>query len=191
MNTRHRILPTLLALGLLATASAQAAEYSFSFVSTSPGAGYDVHGLVTTSDVLNSLGGYDITAVTGLVQGTAGGGLIDSLVANPTPGTPFDNGSYLYDNVAYAPGSPTLLDTYGVLFTTAANAVSPAATWNLYSAGGTTYELYSYTGFNGGVTDYTGSLTVAAVPEPSTCLMMVSGLLCLGVLARRRQSGPG
>jgi len=190
MKTFRSTLPALLAIGLLGAGSANASQYSFSFLSSDQA--YDVHGIVTTSDVLNAIGGYDITGVTGLVQGTAGGGVIDSLVANPSPPNLATTGGFNYDNVAYAGSATTpFLDTYGALFTTAANGISAAGTWNLYSTGGATYGLYSYTGFNGGVAAYTGTLTVAAVPEPSSWVMLVSGALCLGAVVRRRQSEVG
>ena len=171
----------MLVASLTLAASVQAASYSFNFLSTD--SLYQVSGVFGTSNTLNSVGGYDITSITGLVTGL-GGGMISALVINPNQPLVTTNFGFNYDNVLF----PTLtlnpvMNTNGVLFDTA----SSGKRWNLWGNALGDYELYSYAGgtLNTAI-DVHGNLSIAAVPEPETYAMMLAGLGLMGFIARRK-----
>lgn len=175
-------LSALLGITALAVAApASAGSYSFNFLSND--SSYQVTGAFTTSDVLNSVSGYDILGITGTVFG-AGGGSIDSLVTNPNQ--PFQTTDYslgfIYDNVLFPSGAPQL-DIGGVLFTTGGTL------WNLWGNNSTDYELYSYGSTNGLGTsiDTHGTLSPSPIPEPETYAMLMVGLGAIAAVARRRK----
>jgi len=153
---------------------AEAAVYDFTFTDTSTGT-YNVSGVITTSDTLNAVFGYDILSITGNVNTV---GSIDGLVPNPNQPNPNNNFGFLYDNVRF-PVEP-YLDSNGVLFSTNGGS----SLWNLWGNSPGNYELYSYSpGVN-----VVGPLSVTAVPEPATWAMMILGFLGVGFVAYRRKS---
>jgi hypothetical protein len=175
-------LATLLSTAALVAATpANAASYSFNFMSSDNI--YQASGIITTADVLNSVSGYDILGISGSVSG-AGGGSIDSLVGNPNPShltTDYSVG-FIYDNVLF-PSSSQKLDIGGVLFKTGGTI------WNLWGNSSKDYELYSYGSTNGlGIkVDTHGSFSTSPVPEPETYAMLMAGLGLMGFVARRRK----
>ena len=172
MKIKSVALSAAVSLALMSSVAANASTYAFNFDSTA----YDVAGQFVTSDTLNAVGGYDILSVTGNVTGV-GGGTISSLIANPTQPLPYNNSSYIYDNVKYdiAP----YLSTWGMLFTTVNGNV-----WNLWGNNPADFQLHS---FMAGV-DVHGSSTVSAVPLPAAAWLFGSAVLGLGAL-RRKQAG--
>jgi hypothetical protein len=178
MKMRYFGIAALMSAALLSTSLANANMYSFDFLADNNT--YDVSGQFTTANALNTVGGYDILAITGTVTGS-GGGSIASLVNNPNQPNPVVNFGFIYDNVAFPTAVPHL-NTNGVLFTTTAGDV-----WNLWGNTPTQYQLYSYTA-NGGVNVF-GTMSLAAVPEPETYAMMMAGLAMMGFIARRRKNG--
>jgi hypothetical protein len=175
MKIKPLAISALVTAALAVAAPANAASYSYDFVGT----GYEVTGLVTATDTLNALGGYDILGISGFVTGL-GGGVISGLVGNPAQPDATNNGLFIYDNVGFF-GTPHV-NHNGVLFQT-----SNGATWNLYSNSATDYELYAYESSVGPSVDVHGTLTVTAVPEPETYAMMLAGLGLVGFMARRRK----
>lgn len=188
MKTKKLEISGLLLAALFMASSAEAATYDFTFQSSDYS--YDVSGLLTTSNVLNAVSGYNITSIIGAVYG-AGGGVINSLVPNPTPGVAYNNGPAIYDNVLFPTSSPHL-DNNGVLFTTA-----NGNTWNIYSLipfinSSTDYALFSYVSANGTrlLDPLSGTFflsQVSQVPEPSTWAMMLGGLGLIGFMSYRRR----
>ena len=183
MRIKSLVLPALLSALISLAGAANAGQYSFDYKA----GGYDVSGLFTTSNVLNSVNGYDITGITGTLTGT-GGGTINSLINNPNganPTTDYTLG-FVYDNVLF-PNKTTSLDIDGVLFTTKSG--NTTSTWNLWGTATGGYELYSYTANNGGIADVVASassLTVTAVSEPDTNSLLLGGLALVGFVGRRR-----
>jgi len=145
--------------------AAQARTVAFSF-ETDNGV-FAVSGELTLSDTLNSLGGYDVTAISGTVAGPKGG-TIDGLAKGA-------KGSY--DDTLF-PAGP-VFDSAGLLF----------------DAGRYKYEIFSV--FNGLSWVYELSSTnpkgrgpaagtlLAGVPEPSTWLMLGVGFAGLFMVGRR------
>jgi len=155
--------------------AANAAVYNFTF--SSPTESIIGQLTVDTSDneVKNITG-----TLSGLVNDT-----INGFVANPSfPNQlPLPDGAFIYDNVLQL-GQSSLVDQFGVVFTTAGN---PGGYWNLWSGAAGDYSLYQ----SNALGDYPigisgGTLTITGAPEPSTWVMMLIGLAGLGSVAYRR-----
>jgi hypothetical protein len=176
-NAKFKILGIVLA-SLFSASYANANTYDLNFISGT----YDLSATITTNNVLNSVGGFDITAITGSI--TNGIGAITALVLNPNQPNPTTNFGFSYNNVLFPTSQP--FDINGVLFT--ANAGT--TTWNLW---GTStrgdYELFTYASQSvpNGV-DVHGTLSITAVPEPENYAMIVAGLGLMGFVARRRKN---
>jgi hypothetical protein len=171
------------AFSCLLTTSASAAVYGFAFVDTT--ADLDAYGELTTSNTLDSLGGYDVTGISGFIDGKA----ITSLVANPDPpNTAYHyfndpNGDYFYyDNVLYSPGAPHV-DVGGILVTVGSKY------YNIYNDTGVigqdTLDLYNGSGFTG--TSGIFGISEIAVPEPATWAAMLLGFAGAGTMIRQRR----
>jgi hypothetical protein len=118
--------------------------------------------------------------LSGIVNDTINGFIATSSFPNAVS---LPDGAFMYDNVFY-PGQDSLVDQYGVVFTTAGN---PGGYWNLWSDAPGDYSL-DESNLAG---DYPiiisgGNLDPTAVPEPSTWVMMLIGLASIGSAAYRR-----
>jgi hypothetical protein len=144
---------------------------------------------VTTSDVLNAVGGYDVLGIAGDVSGDT----ITGLTVNPDqPNSHYSaDGWFIYDNV-YFPSLPSV-SYWGLLFTSATHE------YNLFSDNATQYQLYQATPGVGFTQNSVGSLlstpvtlvdlasqasAQAAVPEPTSWLTMAVGFGLLGGFMR-------
>lgn len=125
---------------------------------------------ITTTDVLNALGGFDILSATGKINGVA----ITALASiNPT--------GFLTNNVFYA--NAPYLDMYGFGWTMG------STTGNLFFTGGD----YTLAQFDPALPQghryfhqSNGDVTVAAVPEPASWAMLIVGFVAVGAASRRR-----
>lgn len=166
-----------LALASLGT-SANAASFSFNFTDTS--SQVLASGFLTTADTLNALGGYDLTSISGTVTGF---GAITGFVPinTPLPGTSSANG-FLYNNTVYTSAYPHV-DLNGLLFSTA------GASWNVYRNGTDVFTGFDGTNYipNSSGTQFAGTFTITAVPEPASWAMMIAGFGLLGATMRRRR----
>ena len=166
--------------------SAQAANFILNYASTGA-APLAADLTVTTSDVLNAVGGYDVTGISGNVSGDA----ITGLTVNPDqPNAHYSaDGWFIYDNVYYPGDRP--VSYWGLLFTSATHE------YNLFSDSATQYELYQATPGVGFRQNSVGTLLstpvhlghpsdshVDAVPEPASWLTMVLGFGLLGGFMR-------
>jgi hypothetical protein len=179
------------ALGLLA-ARAEAATWLVSYTANS-GAPAVADLTVETADALNAAGGYDVTGISGAVDGDA----VTGLIANPNqPAWSYSaDGWFMFDNNVYA-AAPNV-SWYGLFFSGASGDE-----YNLFSDNPSTYELYRARAGVGFVANSVGSLAVApapvdensfanlsvAVPEPAGWAMMIIGLGGVGAMLRRRRS---
>jgi hypothetical protein len=159
------MIASMTAVILASWSAANATVYNFTFNSSSE----SIIGQLTVDTSDN-----EVTNITGTLSGvvndTINGFIANSSFPNPVslPGDVF-----IYDNVFY-PGQDSLVDQYGVVFTTAGN---PGGYWNLWSGAPGDYSLYE----SNLAGDYPiaisgGNLDPTTVPEPSTWVMMLIGL---------------
>jgi hypothetical protein len=158
----------------LAPVAAEAKLVPFSFETTD--GLFTVSGDLTIADTLDSVGGYDVTAISGTVDRPGGETAISGLVANPERPDPYDNGSWLYDNVLFTTGP--YFDNPGLLFAAGGND------YNLFSEGWT-YTLSSYDPEGSYFPGQTVGGIVVSIPEPATWLMMGLGFAALGLGGRK------
>ena len=117
-----------------------------------------------------------------------------ALVPNPNAPQYYGQGGWLWDNQIF-PGTSQLLSAYGINFGyTFSSTQYYIAPW--YDNGYVTQSVYSTdpVGIVPGssallTTGEVSSVTLTAVPEPSTCAMALAGLACGGYsLFRRRRA---
>jgi hypothetical protein len=174
---RRTLVTTIAALStamLFSTTTVNAAVYKFTFESS------DAELTATGQFTVNSSN--DVTAVSGVISG-----LTDQTINGVTANSSFPSssyspdGSFIYDNLYSATGNA--FDYSGLLFTTAQN---PGGYWNLWSTGPGAYSLYESAGSYNYPIQESGTLGVAAAPEPSTWAMLAVGFASLGLFGRRR-----
>ena len=169
---------------LLVTGSAaQATVYNFTFTSSSE----SIVGQLTVDGSDNQ-----VTNLTGTLSGAVND-TINGFISNSSFPSPISlpDAAFFYDNVFY-PGQNSLVDQFGLVFTTAGNS---GGYWNLWSGAPGDYSLYeSNRAGEYPIAISGGSLNLTAVPEPSTWVMMVIGLAGLSSAVyrrgRRRRSAP-
>lgn len=176
----RKLLWAAAAVAALVPIAAQAGTMAFSFETDD--ATFSVSGTVTVSNNLNSAGGYDVTAIKGTVTETGlSSDTITGLLANPTQPSWYTNGSWIYDNVVFSTGA--WVDNNGLLFT------AGLYDYNFYSSG----PIYYLSSFNPDANYNPGKvvdrISVAAIPEPATWLMMALGFVVLGAGGRRASRG--
>jgi PEP-CTERM motif len=178
-NIKHMQAAVLVGVALAFAAPAAKAEvYKFDF--TSADSTLTAMGTFTVS-------AGEITDISGTLAGSVAQ-TIDQLVPNsnfPAYSTS-PGGAFYYDN-AFFPGSDPHLDVGGVLFTTFENA---GGYWNLWGTAPGAYSFWESTPNGYAVTQTGGTLTVTAVPEPATWVMLLLGFAGLGY-AERRNSAKG
>ena len=155
--------------------AANATVYNFTF--NSPSESLTGQLTVDTSD-------NEVTNITGTLSGVVND-TINGFIANPSfpDSISLPDDAFIYDNVFY-PGQDSLVDQFGVVFTTAGN---PGGYWNLWSGAPGDYSLYeSNVAGEYPIAIDGGNLDPNAVPEPSTWVMMLIGLAGVGSAACRR-----
>lgn len=172
----------------LCAGSAQAATWVVDYTSTG-GSPFAAALTLNTADTLNAAGGFNITGVSGNVDGD----VVTGLIANPNQ--PFASysadGMFIFDNVFFtAPGGPKFSNP-GLFFTGASGNE-----YNLFSDNPSTYELYRARSGVGYLANSVGTITTAqqsrdfgggAVPEPAGWTLMILGFGGVGALLRHRR----
>jgi hypothetical protein len=178
----------LAAATVLAAGHAQATTWVLDYSATNGGTPTEASLTLQTSDTLDAAGGYDITSITGQVDGEA----ITGMITNPSQPFPAysSDGMFIFDNVFFANNSPVLSNP-GLFFSGASGDE-----YNLFSDSSTVYELYKATSGVGyqansvGVLAYRDppSIIGGAVPEPAVWTMMILGFGAMGAVLRRRRT---
>jgi hypothetical protein len=171
----RKSLIAMIAAMLFGVSAANASVYTFTFESTDAG-------LTATGQMTVNMAG-EVTVISGVISGLADQ-TISGVAGNPGfpgPATSSD-GLFIYDNQFHASGMPFDLD--GLLFVTAQN---PGGFWNLWGNSPGRYSLWESARGAYPVQE-SGTLSVAAAPEPSTWAMLALGLASLGLVGRRRRT---
>jgi hypothetical protein len=174
-KTMITVIAALATATLFAATAASAATYKFTFQSS------DAELAATgefTVDALN-----EVTSVSGAISGLTNQ-TISGVIVNPSfPSASYSpDGSFIFDN-AYLP-TGMAFDYSGLLFVTDQN---PGGYWNLFGSSPGSYSLYESAGSYNYPIEETGTLSVAAAPEPSTWAMLALGFAALSLVGRRRQ----
>jgi hypothetical protein len=159
---------------LLNATAANAAVYKFTFQSSD--AELTATGEITVDPA------EQVTAVSGVISGLTHQ-TISGVAANPGfPSASYSpDGSFIYNNVYYPSGMA--FDVNGLSFVTAEN---PGGYWNLWGTSPGNYSLYESAGSYNYPIQESGTLSVAAAPEPSTWGMLAVGFASLGFFGRGR-----
>ncbi len=175
----------------LTAGRAEAATWIVTYISAG-GAPFAANLTVQTADTVDAVGGFDITGVTGAVDGDT----VTGLILNP--GQPFAHlsadGLFIYDNVLFPTEAPVFSNP-GLFFSGASGSE-----YNLFSDNTSTYELYRARSGTGYLAHSRGAVTLAraslistlgagggAVPEPATWALTIVGLGAVGATMRRRR----
>lgn len=174
----RKCMVNVIAALLFGVSTANAAVYKFTFES------FDSE-LTATGQFTVDVAG-DVTAVKGVISGLADQ-TISAVAGNPGfPGPAYSgDGLFIYDNLYHASGMA--FDVDGLLFVTGQN---PAGYWNLWGTSPGNYSLWESAGGANYPIQESGTLSVAAAPEPSTWAMLALGLATLGIVGRRRRRAP-
>ena len=123
--------------------------------------------------------GFDITALTGTIDGNPINGLLDfPLILGGPAISPL--GAFIYDNIVY-PGLTPVFDTWGVLFSISG---TEGNIWGNSDPHDYSYYECCYVVANDQIDTFT--LTQAAVGEPSPLALVGGGLLGLWYVRRRK-----
>lgn len=183
-------------LVLAAAGSAGAATWLVTYTANA-GAPTIANLTLDVADALNAVGGYDVLAISGSVDGDS----VIGLIANPIQPFPSysADGMFIFDNVVW--NSAPNISGPGLFF-----AGASGDEYNLFSDDASTYELYRARSGVGYLANSVGTVQAAAlpaqhsplggggldvggggaVPEPSTWAMMILGFGMAGSALRRR-----
>jgi hypothetical protein len=167
MSVKKLSFALLAGAGAISAFPADAAQFSTTYTSTS-GTAMAAALTITTADVLNSVGGYNILAVSGNVNGDAITGLIPT--ANPPASQVSASHLWNVNNVYY--DQPRFLNSDGMLFSTASGLE-----YNMWGNSPVSFELasgyqsspgtWAYGASSGGYVGATAPVFPPAVPLAS------------------------
>jgi len=187
MRKKSKLLLLAMALGLAFIAPASATDFNTTpldmYPATVPGARpFSFNNSFTTPGTFfEDRYTFDVSGLEARGAANASAAAFSDIVG--TPGSPVGLQLRLlaWNGTSYG----TILSDSGVTFTPFVEAALPPHVGGAPGHGFYAIEVLVNTPLGAGVTQYSGQLQVAAVPEPSTYLLVLGGLLLVGWQARR------
>ncbi|HET6971554.1 MAG TPA: PEPxxWA-CTERM sorting domain-containing protein [Phenylobacterium sp.] len=185
----RRFATVIAGLVLAAAGQAKAATWMVTYTALA-GVPASANLVIDVADDLNAVGGHDVTAVSGDVDGDT----VTGVIVNPSQPFPWatPDGLFIVDNVVY-PTAPYFSNP-GLFF-----AGASGSEYNLFSDNETTYELYKAQSGVGYLANSVGSIAMVeaphsplggAVPEPAAWALMILGFGAIGARLRHRRMTP-
>jgi PEP-CTERM motif len=175
----------IICLAIFATGTAAVHADTFAFTSTSVGTG-NASGILTAVADPTIANAFDVTGISGTVDGTSITGLLPCATYNPSDPCQSSGNSFLYDNLLYPSGFPspgvTVLDFRGIGF-----AIGNGGLEGDFAAAST--HTYVFNTNTQHPDDQTVDFSITAIPEPGSFILLGTGLLGIAGSVRRSIRG--
>lgn len=168
---KHLVTRAVLSAALV-IATTPLAAFADTLVFQATGTGFESTGTLTTTPDANAGGVFDITGISGEVNGVA---ITSLLPGSYNASAPTNNGAFMYDNLLF--NGPQEFDYNGVAFGLGSTGAQGNFYWDA--------NRYEFVDVHGAVTAL-DSFTTSQTPEPSSLVLLGSGALGLVGMLRRR-----
>ncbi len=173
-------LPLLSVPCLVAFMTVGTVAYSETFTFTSSGlVDGNGSGTITAVPDPSISNAFDVTAISGTIDGQTITGLLPCAAYNPASPCTSSGNSFHYDNLLYSPNPILVLDSSGIGF-----AIGSTGLEGDFAAMST--HTYQYLTNNPADQGHIVTFDVTAVPEPGSLILLGTGFLSIATTVRRR-----